>query len=98
MAYFIIHKRDRFGRVLGMSRMPWPATRMVACKLKITPEKHKGTFTVYRNENKGLPIKWIPIYFGREITEAEYESYTELELFRELKADFVGRFVKKYGG
>lgn len=97
MAYFIIHKRSRSGAVIGMSWMDWPNPGLVGgmCKLMVTVNKEEHTFTLRRNRNTGIPIDWQDIYFAREITKAEYESYLEMKVFKGLKSGWFERFKKR---
>ena len=97
MAYFIIHKKDRSGAVIGMSWMGWPNPGLVSgmCKIMVRVDKDARTFEVNLNKNTGVPIKWEQVYFGREITKAEYESYIEMRVFRALKHEWFERWKKR---
>ena len=97
MAYFIIHKRDRSGDVIGMSWMDWPTPGLVGgmCKLMVKVDKDAHTFSVNKNQNAGIPIDWKQIYFAREITKAEYESYLEMRVFRALRHGWFERWKKR---
>ena len=97
MEYFIIHRRDRNGGVIGMSKMSWPSATMHGpCIVRIRTDPKKRTFDVSVNRNKGLPIDWEQVFFGREITENEFNNYIEMQLFKRLRDSWLARFVKRY--